>query len=151
MTPPPSPFEIIFFEMFQIQIPISIKIKISIVNSWGMLLLEGRLERQERRVVSAILGKSGWATLTFFLTQPLFSSPFPLNFVQLAILGSCNFGCTPFMELFIRGIISKLKPTSQKWVNNSVPWNTSLMSLMARTTRNPYKIGGNMFSFNNVK
>ena len=79
-----------------------------------MLLLEGRLERQERRVVSAILGKSGWATLTFFLTQPLFSSPFPLNFVQLAILGSCNFGCTPFMELFIRGIISKLKPTSQK-------------------------------------
>ena len=71
MTPPSSPFDN-FFEMFEIQILISIKIKISIVNSWGMLLLEGRLERQERRVVSAILGKSGWATLTFFLTQPLF-------------------------------------------------------------------------------
>ena len=117
------------------------------------------------KVVSAILGKSGWATSTlpasslilfvkfslllFFPLSPFqfFSfSPFPffsfpfffflnlspfflflsfsfsiycLNFAPLAIRASSNFGCAPFMELFILGIICKLKATRRKWVNNS--------------------------------
>ena len=55
----------------------------------------------------------------FFLFPSFSFSIYCLNFAPLAIRASSNFGCAPFMELFILGIIWKLKATRRKWVNNS--------------------------------
>ena len=57
--------------------------------------------------------------VSFFLFPSFSFSIYCLNFAPLAIRASSNFGCAPFMELFILGIICKLKATRRKWVNNS--------------------------------